>query len=501
VSLVGVDVGLSGCRVLAIAHDGRPIAQARGSYALERVGSGDRTLDPGAVWEAVAGAIAETIRRTHSDRPLAICIASTPTALVPLAAEGGALAPAILSDAPLPDESASGGFGGLTGDEVVDTLGDRPAALSPLRALSHWRRDQPSLYARMWHAVPLATFVGVRLGGACVTDPSMGAGMQLLDVTSRAWSSKALRALRMTDVKLPELVAASSPIGTVSSSIAGAIGIDQGVRIVLGGADYACAALALGILHPSTGLLSLDRVISIVAAYGAPPLVGLLYASGLNAVPHVVADRWLTEALTPAGGNVLRWLRDVWMAHEARDAAAHGHDFYRRLMDEMPDGPTAIVALPPHEGILQMPGETSRQGGLWGITTASRRGEVIKAFLEGAMLASWQSVDSLQQAGIGLRTLRATGPGARSEPWLQLAADVVGVTVEETGVLYPAPLGAAMLAGIGAGVYSNARDAADAVVRVQRRYEPRSSHHDAYVALRERYRVVRDALAASDERF
>jgi len=499
VSLVGVDIGLSGCRVLAIARDGRPLAQARANYTLDRSGSLDRTLDPGAVWEAVAGALAETIRRTHSDRPLAICIASTPMAVVPLAAEGGALAPALLCGAPLPEENPRGGFDGLTSDEVVNALGDRPAALSPLRALFHWRRDQPSLYARMWRVAPLATFVGLRLGGACVADASMGAGMQLLDVASRAWAGQVLRAVHMTDAKLPEILAAGSPIGTVSASVSGALGISQDVRIVLGGTDYACAALALGVLHPSIGLLSLDRVISILAAYEAPPLVGLLYARGLNAVPHVVADRWLTEALTPSGGNVLRWLRDALMAHEARDAAAHGYDFYRRLMDEMPDEPTGIVALPPHEEVLSGPGETSREGGLWGITTASSRGDLVKAFLEGAMLAVRESVDSLREAGIDLHTLRATGPGARSGPWLQLAADVLGITVEETGVLHPVPLGAAMLAGTGAGVYSNARDAVDSVARVQRRYEPRSAHHGAYLALRGRYRAVRDALAASDE--
>ncbi|MGC9360467.1 MAG: FGGY-family carbohydrate kinase [Anaerolineae bacterium] len=499
VSLVGVDIGISDCRVLAISHDGRPLAQARASYTPESAGSGDLTLDPGAVWDAVGGAIAEAIRRTHSDRPLAICIASTPTAVTPLDAEGGLLGPALLCGSPLSDENASGGFDGLTSDEVVNALGDRPAALSPLRALFHWRRDQPSLYARMWRAVPLATLVGLRLGGACVVDASMGAGMQLLDVASRTWSGKVLRVVHMTDAKLPEILAAGSPIGTVSPSVAGALGIAQDVRIVLGGADYACAALALGVLHPSMGLLSLDRVISILAAYEAPPLVGLLYARGLNAVPHVVANRWLTEALTPAGGNVLRWLRDAWMAPEAREAAAHGYDFYRRLMDEMPGDPTGIVALPPHEKVLSGHGQTRRLGGLWGITTTSSRGEVVKAFLEGAMLASAESVGSLREAGVGLRALRATGPGARSEPWLQLAADVMGITIEETGVLYPTPLGAAMLAGIGAGVYSNARDAADTIVRVQRRYEPRPSHHDAYVALRERYRAVRDALAAFDE--
>ena len=75
---------------------------------------------------------------------------------------------------------------------------------------------------------------------------------------------------------------------------------------------------------------------------------------------------------------------------------------------------------------------------------------------------------------------------------------MLGVTIEETGVLHPVPLGAAMLAGIGAGVYSNARDAADSVARVQTRYEPRPAHQDAYLVLRERYRAVRDALESSD---
>ncbi len=494
-----MDVGLSGCRVLAISHDGRPLAQARASYAPERAQNGDLSLDQGRLWEAVQASLTEAVQRTRSDRPRALCITSSSLALVPLGAEGGALAPVTLSAASLPDEEPTGGFGGLALDEVVNALGDRPPTVSPLRTLARWRREHYSLYGRTWRAVPLATLVSFRLGGACLVDPSMAAGMHMLDVAVGGWSGHVLRAAGLSDAKLPEIAPAATPIGTVAPPLADRLGLGRDVRIVLGGADYACAALGVGALHAGVGLLSLDRVVSILAAYEALPLVGLLYSRGLNAVPHVVADRWLSRVVTPAGGSVLHWLRDAWLAHEARDAAARGHDFYRRLMEEMPAEPTGLVAFPPAEEALL--GETvASTGGIWGISGRTTRGEVVKAFLEGAMLACLPGLDALREAGVSLETLRATGPGARSEPWLQLAADVVGLGVEETGVLYPAPLGAAMLAGVGGNVYSSVRDASDAVVRPQRRYEPRPAHTEAYVALRQRYRAYEEGLLKLDGR-
>lgn len=493
-----MDIGLAGCRALAIAHDGRPLAQARGGYAPERASDGDLTLDLGALWAATEEAIAQTVQRARSDRPLAICITSTAMAVVPLAVEGGALAPALLGTAPLEDEDLHGGFAGLAADDVVNTLGNRLAAVSPLRALSRWRRDAPLLYGRIWRAVPLATLVGLRLGGACVVDPSLAAGMHMLDVVASTWAGKVLRAVGLAESKLPDIAEAATPMGSVSLPVAEALGLGRDVRIVLGGADYACAALGVGVLQAATGLLSLDRVISLLAAYEASPLVGLLYARGLNTMPHVVPNRWLSQVLTSAGGNVLRWLRDAWLTHEARDAAARGHDFYRRLMDEMPATPTRLVAFPPSEEALLGHVQERRCGGVWGITDKSTRGEIVKAFLEGATLACMDGLESLREAGIGLETLRATGPGARSEPWLQLAADILGVAVEETGVLYPAPLGAAMLAGIGAGVYSSARDAVSTVVHPQRRYEPRPAHREAYAVLRQRYYAYGERLAELD---
>jgi len=493
-----VDVGLSGCRVLAISNDGLPLAQARQTYALERDSDGDLRLDLSALWEAVQAAVAEAAQRTRSDRPQAICITSSSLALVPLAAEGGALASPVLSAAPLPDEEPRGGFGGLSLDQVVHTLGNRPSSVSALRALCDWRHEHPHLYARIWRAVPLATLVAFRLGGACLVDPSMAAAMHMLDVTAGAWSGQVLRAAGLSDVKLSEIAPAATLIGTVAVPVAERLGLGRELCIVLGGADYACAALGVGALQTGQGLLSLDRVVSILAAYEALPLVGLLYSHGLNTVLHVAPERWLSQVLTPSGGNVLHWLRDAWLMHEAREAAARGHDFYRRLMDEMPAEPTSLVAIPPPDEALLGDAGPPGMAGVWGISARTTRGEVVKAFLEGVMLACLPGLDALRAAGIKLERLRATGPGARSEPWLQLAADLLGIAVEETGVLHPAPLGAAMLAGVGAGVYASIREAIDVVVRPQRRYEPRAKHAEAYVSLRQRYRAIADGLAGAD---
>lgn len=493
-----MDVGLSGCRVLAISHDGLPLAQARQTYAPERNSDGDLSLDLSALWEAVQAAVAEAAQRTRSDRPQAICITSSSLALVPLAAEGGALAPPVLSAASLPAEEPRGGFGGLSLDQVVHTLGDRPPSISALRALCDWRHEQPQLYAHTWRAVPLATLVAFRLGGACLVDASMAAAMHMLDVATGAWSSQALRAAGLGDVKLPEIAPAATLLGTVARPAAERLGLGRELRIVLGGADYACAALGVGALQTGQGLLSLDRVVSILAAYEALPLVGLLYSHGLNTVLHVAPERWLSQVLTSSGGNVLHWLRDAWLMHEAREAAARGHDFYRRLMDEMPAEPTSLVAIPPPDEALLGGAGAPATAGVWGISGRTTRGEVVKAFLEGVMLACMPGLDALRAAGIMLETLRATGPGARSEPWLQLAADVLGIEVVETGVLYPAPLGAAMLAGVGVGAYSSLREAIDIVVRPQRRYEPRAKHTEAYAALRERYRAIADGLSHAD---
>lgn len=472
-SLLGLDVGVNGCRALVVSREGAILANVGRGYDPAAT-QAPCELDARGIWGVIRSVLQESAARTTSDPITALAISSVGEAIAPLSREGTVLASCLLGNDPRGREDVTRLVRLLSPERFHDITGRVPGPSHTLSKLIWLREHESELYRDTWRFCLIGGLIAHLLGASTMCDYSLAGGTLCLDMRQRTWSRDVLGACGLSASKLPDLAPAGTPIGVVAPRLARELDLPASVAIVLGGHDLACNALGAGVTRSGLASLNLGPSAHLTPAFYAVPLVSMLLREGLSLEYHVVPDLLLTDYNLRAGGEWLRWFANQITPLEQREATRRGVSLYRTLLEEMPDEPTSLLALPPlYEPALQ-------QGVIQGLTLDTERGELIKGLLEGIMLHLASGQERLERIGVGIERYRATGGGARSDRWLQLCADVLGRPVERARSEHAAALGAALLAGVGSGVYADLHDAVEALARPEQAFEPHSRKSRVY---------------------
>jgi xylulokinase len=280
--------------------------------------------------------------------------------------------------------------------------------------------------------------------------------------------------------KLPDVAQAGTVVGTVSTDMADKLGLPPDVKIVLGAHDQGMGALGTGVIRPGMAVCALGTFINIAPTYDRIPSVDQIYAARLNVEHHVLPGLYVSFYWNLTGGALLKWFRDTFAAVEHEQAKAAGEDIYNRFMAEMPDEPTNLMLLPhfAHTGPPYY--DTNPNGLIAGLSLETTRGEFIKGLIEGMTYYFREGLVNMAGAGIAIDEFRVAGGGAQSDRWLQIKADILGRPIVRTKITEGTALGAAILAGVGAGVYQSAEEAIDATVKIDRVFEPDATRQRQY---------------------
>ena len=196
-----------------------------------------------------------------------------------------------------------------------------------------------------------------------------------------------------------------------------------------------------------------------------------MMARGLNTEHHVVPGRYVTFIYNQ-GGSLVKWFRDTFAEEEYRRALESGEDIYSRLFAEMPPGPSPILVLPQFTTTGPPEFISDSSGVLTGLRLETRRGEILKGILEGATFYLRECIESLPATGIEINEYRAVGGGSKSDAWLQISADILGKPLVRPQVTEAGVLGAAIIAGVGSGVFPSYAAGVAAMVKLERTFEP-----------------------------
>lgn len=488
-SLLGIDVGVQGCALLAVSRDGRSLTRVSREYRSQVRSDGACELDVREVWTALSEAVREVVSQTALDPIHALAISSAGDAITPLAITGQPLDACLLGEDGRGAQTLSRLERALGRDRVFDITGRTPGSAPVLARLCWLCRQRAELYQATWRFVFLGGLISHLFGASATCDYSLASSAFLLDTRQRRWAREILATCDLDSAKLPELAEAGSPLGVVAPQVARELGLRSGVRVVLGGHERACSALGAGVVHRGQGAYILGNTGHLATAFNAIPLSSLLLQQGLSMEHHVAPDLFLCDVYNRSGGAVLRWFADTLAPLEKREAAARNASVYNVLLAEMPDEPTPLTVIPRLAPTGPPKWDANPLGALIGLRLDTTRGEILRALLEGVTCYFADARQVLERVGIPTYVCRAMGGGARSSAWLQLSADILGVSVERTHWLNPAPLGAAMLAGVGCGDYADLEQAAAALVRVEARFDPEPRRQAQYAERLERYRA------------
>lgn len=470
-SLLGIDVGTTGCKAVALSADGKILGIAHREYNVIRPQPGWAELDSRLVWAHILDTIREVVPNTVRDPIVSLSVSSMGEAMTPVSRDGQILGNCLLGF----DTRGGDTLEKLSGIDPVTFFarsGTLPTTIYGGPKLVWLKDHRPALFEQAYKFLGWADLVAFLLGGEPVMDFSLANRIMFFDVRRQQWSPETLDFVGMPADKLPELAQAGRPVGTVSDGIAQGLGLLKGVRIVVGAHDQCTSALGAGVIRTGQAAYGLGTYIAIVPTYNTIPPADIMVKARMNVEHHALPGLYISILYNLTGGALLKWFRDNFAPLERAAAQVRGKDVYDELLAEMPAEPTHLMVLP-HFAPTGPPYYDEHPIGLIaGLTLETTRGEFIKGLLEGVTYYFRAGLESVAAAGISIQEYRVTGGGARSDAWLQIKADILGKPLIRPRITEAGALGAAILAGLGAGVYASARQAVDALITLDRTFEP-----------------------------
>ena len=499
--LLGIDIGTSSCKVAAFLSDGTVLDQEAASYDVYYPQAGWAEQDPEEWWAAVCGALQQLFKRgkVRAEQIAGIGVDGQSWSAIPINAEGQ-----VLGRTPIWMDTRAAEIctelNQRLGQETIFKVAGNP--LEPTYTLPKvlWlQKHRPELFAQTAQILQSNSFIVYRLTEALSQDLSQSYGWQCFNLRTRQFDEALCQAMGLDSGLFPPVVASHTVVGHVTEKAAAISGLVPGIPVVAGGLDAACGALGAGVIEAGqtqeqggqAGGMSI-----CLDEYKADPRLIL----GC----HVVPDRWLLQGGTVGGAGVAKWLLAQVCGEEARQATAKAtNPFYEMdvLAQAVPAGSEGLVFLPYMAGERSPIWDRKAKGVYYGLDFSKTRGHLIRAAQEGVAFSLQHNLEIAQEIGATVTELHAVGGAANSLLWTQIKADVTGKPLVVPASDTATTLGAAILAGVGVGVFASFAEGVARTVTVNRQHDPNLAHAAIYQTNYQLYRDLYQNLKETMARY
>ncbi|MFM8323070.1 MAG: xylulokinase [Chloroflexota bacterium] len=472
--LLGIDVSTTGAKALLIDDAGQVVSSAVTPLSLSTPHPLWSEQDPQEWWQGAANSIRQALAQAgvSGEQVKAVGLTGQMHGLTLLDAQGRVLRPAILwndqrTAAECIEITEKVGF-----DYLLQITGNKALTGFTAPKILWVRNHEPQIYAQIAHILLPKDYVRYCLTGDFAVDKADGAGMMLFDLKERTWSQELLDCLEIRREWMPESYEGPAVTGVVNAQGAAATGLKPGTPVMAGGGDQAAQAVGVGAVSPEIVALTLGTSGVVFAATSGPFIEPL---GRLHAFCHSAPGMWHFMGVMLSAAGSLQWHRDT---------LAPGMPFDDLL------APAAQVA-PGAEGLFFLPYLTGERtphpdplarGAYIGLTVRHSLAHMTRAVLEGVAFGLRDSMELIRtaSAGGGIAQVRVSGGGARSPLWRQILSDVMNAELITVNTTEGAAFGAALLAGVGSGVWSSVPEACSAVIHPTSRTTPNPAVVDAY---------------------
>lgn len=493
--LLGIDIGTSGCKVTVIDFGGRIVDSAFGEIASAHPWPGWSEQAPEDWFDIAARLLREIFEggRCAPGQIAALSLDGSTHNAALVDQDFRPIRPAIMwTDQRSVRQAAD--LEREAGDFIFQTAYQRPTATWTLPQLVWIAETEPQSIGRTAHILFTKDYVRYRLTGTWETDHIEAQGSLLYDMAKRAWSDELCRLAGISASVLPPLVDPTAVVGRVTRDAAGATGLLEGTPVVAGCSDSAVEDYAAGAIRPGQMILKMATAGNVNVMTGEPHPHPRTLTYG-----HVMPGMWYTVVATNTASSAERWFRDVFCEHDAELAAEAGRAAYEVMHESaraIPAGAEGLFFHPYLLGERAPYWDANLRGSFVGATMRHGKAHFIRALLEGIVFSLRDCFRTVQEMGLVVDEIRLIGGGAKSELCAQIASDIFG-----RPILRPAgcdaSFGAALLAGVGIGVFKNEEEAVVRCTRVRDKFTPRPESARMYERLFPLYCRIHDDLAGT----
>lgn len=502
--LAGIDVGSTNLKAAIYDLDGRLVAQGSRPTPLAHPDAEhpDWAVWPAEeLWSALCEAIREATRRLGDASPVsALAVTGMGMDGLPVTAEGQALYPLISWHCPRTIPQQQWWLEQVGADRQFAISGTQIWPFNTALRLRWMAEHHPEILDQAAKWLLIEDFVNFRLCGEMATDFSMASTTLLFDQRQQAWSETLLEQGEIDGRLLCTPRPAGTVLGEVIPRAAEATGLAVGTPVVLGGHDYCCGELAVGAFRPGVVSSVMGTWEMVVAALDEPILTPEVRRTGVFVDSHVARGKWTVMGAF-VSADTLEWFRREFGLAERIQAERLGGTDWDHLMasaEAVPPGAGGVMFLPHLAGSHCPVVDSHSSGAFVGLRGSTTKGTLVRAVIEGLNYQCRQVVTAYQRdLGVCPEKIVAVGGPTRNHFWMQNKADVLGLPIEVPETDEAVPLGAALLAGIGVGLYRDEEDAFRRVHRSGRCYAPDPQRAARYAEWSATFERLYPALRAS----
>ncbi|WP_238860092.1 MULTISPECIES: FGGY-family carbohydrate kinase [unclassified Clostridium] len=477
--LLGIDIGTSACKVAIFDLDGHVVSQSNKAYSVYYPEKDFVEQDAEEWWNAVCDATKECIEQSHinPEQIKGIGIDGQGWAALPVDVEGKPLHNAMIWMDRRSTKQCEEVIKKIGEDKIFEVSGNSFDATYTTPKILWLKENKPDVFIKTYKFLQSNSYIAFKLTGAMTQDLSQGYGLHCFDMKTGKYDAKLCEELGIPMEKLPDIVPCDQVVGTVNDIAAKQTGLAIGTPVVAGGLDAACGTLGAGVIEfgqtQEQGGQAGGMSICLDKPIGHKKLI-----LGF----HVIPNAWLLQGGTVGGGS-LKWFRNEFGEYEKHMEEQTGENSFDALVNKAKGvniGADGVIYLPYMAGERSPIWDKHAKGVFYGLGYDKTKGHIVRSILEGTAYSLEHNLQTAKEVNVDVEELIAIGGAANSLTWTQIKSDVTGKRIKVPTSDTATTLGAAILAGVGTGLYKDYREAVQRTIKITRVHEPNMEAHEIY---------------------
>jgi xylulokinase len=492
-SLLGLDIGTTGCRAIVFNEEGDVLSQAYKEYPEIYPKPGWVEMDPRVIWDALKMVIKKSVADNHGDKVEALCASVLGVAVTPLDKNGEPLYNSL---------TAVDGRSTKQCEELEEKLGreaiyrETGSVNAPAWSINKimWLKDnEPEIYKNTWKFVLYEDFLMTKLGLEPTISHSLAGLTMAFDSKNRKWSDCILDAAGVDKDLLSISIPSGEVVGEVGDKIADDLGLPRKTKVVTGGFDQAMSALGGGLVRSGDSTLCFGTIECVTTSFSEFKTDPRLLKYNHPIYCHVIKDQYITIAWCFTAGALLKWYRDNIAIDENNRAQSSDKDVYDIIISEASKDPSRLFVLPHFIGSGTPYLDSRSLGAIVGMNLSTTRQDIVKAIMDSLTYETKWNIETVEVSGLKIGPLNMFGGGAKSDILPQIKADILEREIRALSINESGALAAMLLAGSAIGKYKDITEAVNRIIKPRKIFKPDKKRSKEY---RKYYDVYKDLYPA-----
>lgn len=469
--ILGIDIGTSACKTAVFDKSGNVTATKTGAYKVYYPQEGFVEQDPLEWWAVVCDTVKFMIEesRINPDDIKAVGIDGQSWSAIMIDKYGD-----LIFDNPIWMDTRAAEIceeikRSIGEKAIFDVCGNPFSPTYTLPKLMWFKRYYPEVYKKAYKVLQSNSYIVYKLTGQISQDLSQCYGFHFFDMQKSELNTEMAKEMGIDINLIPNISACHDIVGRITREAAEFTGLLEGTPVVAGGLDAACGTLGAAVINEGQtqeqGGQSGGMGICLETYKAHPKLI---------MSNHVVPNRWLLQGGTVGGGGSFKWLKENFFANTSFAEMD-------TLAASTPCGADGLIFLPYMAGERSPIWDVKAKGVFYGMDYSKNRSHFIRAVMEGVAYSLQHNIKTAEESGCFIDMMHSIGGSANSDIWMQIKADVTNTPISVTSSDTSATLGAAILAGVAVGIYTDFHDAVKNTVSIKKTYTPNQKNHEAYM--------------------